>query len=209
MTVGNNLSMVAKSSKLILVMLLGDFLLMAAFVLLISFRKKVNPFVFVKKIIPTFVIGLTTASSVAAFQTNINTCETKLGIDKKLVDIGIPLGQVVFMPGAIMLFICASFGMAETFGVAITPTWMLTCTIISVVLAIAAPPIPGAALTCYTILFMQLSIPNDAIAVIIALNIILEFVATAANLFCLQSEMVDISGALDLLDEECLRSQQQ
>ena len=208
MTVGNNLSMVAKSSKLILVMLLGDFLLMTAFVLLISIRKKVNSFVFVKKLLPTFVIGLTTASSVAAFQTNINTCETKLGIDKKLVDIGIPLGQVVFMPGAIMLFLCAAFGMAETFGVAITPAWMVTAAIISVVLAIAAPPIPGAALTCYTILFMQLSIPNDAIAVIIALNIILEFVATAANLFCLQSEMVYISDALDLLDEECLRKQQ-
>ena len=96
----------------------------------------------------------------------------------------------------------------ETFGVAITPAWMVTAAIISVVLAIAAPPIPGAALTCYTILFMQLSIPNDAIAVIIALNIILEFVATAANLFCLQSEMVYISDALDLLDEECLRKQQ-
>lgn len=66
--------------------------------------------------------------------------------------------------------------MAETYGVAITPIWMLTVFIISVILAIAAPPVPGAALTCYTILFMQLGIPTEAIAVVIALNVILEFV---------------------------------
>ena len=77
--------------------------------------------------------------------------------------------------------------------------------IISVVLAIAAPPVAGAALTCYTILFIQLGIPTDAIAVIIALNVILEFVATAANLFCLQTTMVELSGDLELLDADCLR----
>ncbi|MBR5226428.1 MAG: cation:dicarboxylase symporter family transporter, partial [Clostridia bacterium] len=126
-------------------------------------------------------------------------------IDKKLVDIGIPLGQVIYMPGAILLFLCAAFGMAESFAIAITPVWILTCMIISVVLAIAAPPIAGAALTCYTILFLQLGVPNDAIAVIIALNVILEFVATAVNLFCLQTAMVEISGDLDLLDADCLR----
>ena len=205
MTVGNNFVMVTRSYKMILVMLLGDLILMAAYSLLVAMRKKVSPVKLISKLLPTFVIGLTTASSVAAFQTNVTTCEKKLGIDKKLVDIGIPLGQVIFMPGAIVLFLCAAFGMAESFGIAITPVWILTCMIISVVLAIAAPPIAGAALTCYTILFIQLGIPTDAIAVIIALNVILEFVATAANLFCLQTTMVELSGDLELLDADCLR----
>ena len=205
MTVGNNFAMVTRSYKLIMVMLLSDLVLMAAYLVLVGLSKKTNPVKLAKKLIPTFVIGLTTASSVAAFQTNVTTCEKNLGIDKKLVDIGIPLGQVIYMPGAILLFLCAAFGMAESFAIAITPVWILTCMIISVVLAIAAPPIAGAALTCYTILFLQLGVPNDAIAVIIALNVILEFVATAVNLFCLQTAMVEISGDLDLLDADCLR----
>ncbi len=82
---------------------------------------------------------------------------------------------------------------------------MLTVFIISVILAIAAPPVPGAALTCYTILFMQLGIPTEAIAVVIALNVILEFVATAVNLFCLQTELVELSGSLQTLDVKKLR----
>ena len=206
MIVGGNLLSVAKSYKLIVVMLLGDLVLMAAYLFLVSFRKKVAPFTLLKKLMPTYIIGLTTASAVAAYQTNISTCEKKLGIDKKLIDIGIPLGQVIFMPGAIVLFIAAAFGMAETYGVAITPIWMLTVFIISVILAIAAPPVPGAALTCYTILFMQLGIPAEAIAVVIALNVILEFVATAVNLFCLQTELVEISGSLQTLKTEVLRN---
>ena len=206
MIVGGNLLSVAKSYKLILVMLLGDLVLMAAYLLLVSVRKKVASTVLLKKLMPTYIIGLTTASAVAAYQTNISTCEKKLGIDKKLIDIGIPLGQVIFMPGAIVLFVAAAFGMAETYGVAITPIWMLTVFIISVILAIAAPPVPGAALTCYTILFMQLGIPTEAIAVVIALNVILEFVATAVNLFCLQTELVELSGSLQTLKTDVLRN---
>ena len=206
MIVGGNLLSVAKSYKLIVVMLLGDLVLMAAYLFLVSVRKKVAPLTLFKKLMPTYIIGLTTASAVAAYQTNISTCEKKLGIDKKLIDIGIPLGQVIFMPGAIVLFVAAAFGMAETYGVAITPIWMLTVFIISVILAIAAPPVPGAALTCYTILFMQLGIPTEAIAVVIALNVILEFVATAVNLFCLQTELVELSGSLQTLKTEVLRN---
>lgn len=112
------------------------------------------------------------------------------------------------MNGEIVLFFSAAFAMAETYGVAITPVWILTTMIISVVLTIAVPPVPGAALTCYTILFMQLGIPADAIAVAIALNVILEFVTTAVNLFCLQTELVELSGSLQVLDIACLRGRQ-
>lgn len=112
------------------------------------------------------------------------------------------------MPGAIVLFLCAAFGLAESHGVAITPIWMLTALIISVVLAIAAPPVPGATLTCYTILFMQLGISSETVAVVITLNVILEFVTTAVDLFCLQTELVELLGSLKVLDTNCLRKRQ-
>lgn len=77
--------------------------------------------------------------------------------------------------------------------------------ILDIVLAVAAPPIPGGALTCYTILFVQLKIPMEAIAVTIALNVILEFFTTAVDLFCLQAELVQLAASLDLLDIKRLR----
>ena len=53
---------------------------------------------------------------------------------------------------------------------------------------------------------MQLGIPTEAIAVVIALNVILEFVATAVNLFCLQTELVELSGSLQTLKTDVLRN---
>ena len=96
--------------------------------------------------------------------------------------------------------------MAEIFDVAVTPMWLVTLFVIAFVLAVAAPPVPGGALVCYTILMTQLGIPDDAVSIAIALNVILDFITTAANIFCLQLELTDLSGSLDMLDTEKLQS---
>ena len=54
-------------------------------------------------------------------------------------------------------------------------------------------------------LFIQLQIPKEAIAIMITLNLVLEFMATPVDLFCLQAEMVELAGSLDMLDVDCLR----
>jgi hypothetical protein len=51
---------------------------------------------------------------------------------------------------------------------------------------------------------MQLNIPTEALAITIALNVIFEFFATAVNLLCLQTELVELAGELDMLDVEKL-----
>ena len=205
MILGGNFEVLLKASKILPTLLLGLLVCMAIYVLMVSIRKKVNVIVLIKKLLPTFLIGLTTASSSAAFGTNMECCEKELGIDRRIVNFGVPLGQVVFMPGAAILFISAGMCMAEVYGTTISPTWLVTLMIISVILAIAAPPVPGGALTCYTILFMQLNIPSEALAIAIALNVVLEFAVTGVNLLCLQTELVELSGELDMLDIEKLQ----
>lgn len=95
--------------------------------------------------------------------------------------------------------------MAEIYGVLISPSWLFIALLITVILSIATPPIPGGGLTCFTMLFIQLQIPKEAIAIMITLNLVLEFMATPVDLFCLQAEMVELAGSLDMLDVDCLR----
>ena len=109
------------------------------------------------------------------------------------------------MMGASMMFMAASLCMAEIYNISISPSWILTALIISVVLAIAAPPIPGGGLTCYTMLFVQLNIPAEAIPLMIALNVITEFLGTAVNIMCLQMDLVELAGDLNMLDYDTLR----
>ena len=205
MILSGSFSTLLQSSKLLPIMLLGHVLVCAVYLLLVCIRKRVALPIFVKKVAPTFLIGLSTASSAAAYSTNVECCEKQLGIDHQIINFGIPLGQVVFMPGAAVIFLAAALCMAEVYGVAISPAWLISALLITVVLAVAAPPVPGGGLTCYTMLFLQLNIPAEAVAITIALNVILEFFGTAVNLFCLQAELVELAGSLDRLDVETLR----
>ncbi len=206
MIVDSDFGVLMSSSKFIPIMLLGDLVIIIVYILMVSVRKGIRPMLLIRKIAPTFLIAITTDSSAAAFSTNTECCEKDLGIDRKIISFGIPLGQVVFMPGASILFLAAAFCMAEVYGVPISLPWLLSAIIITFVLAVAAPPIPGGALICYTMLMTQLGIPDEAIAIAIAFNVILEFVATAFNLACLQLELVELSGELDMLDMKVLRS---
>ena len=135
----------------------------------------------------------------------METCEKKLGIDKRVVNFGVPMGQIIYMIGGCILFMTAAMCMAEAYGVTISLNWLLTALFISVVLAIATPPIPGGSLTCYTLLFLQLNIPAEAVPIIIAVEVIMDFICTAVNLLCLQTELVELAGDLNMLDYDKLR----
>lgn len=176
------------------------------FIISLSIRYKMSISVLIKKLLPTFLIGITTASSAAAFATNMETCEKKLGIPQTLSHFAIPLGQVIFKPGVVVGFSSVCLCMGENYGISITPAWIVTMIIVVGLLSMAAPPIPGGALTCYTVMFTQLGIPVEAVALAVAINSLIDFVMTANNLTCLQIEAVAVSGKLGMLDRECLRN---
>lgn len=165
-----------------------------------AFRFKTPVAVMVRKLMPTYLIGLSTASSAAAFATNLETCEKELGIPRRVVNFAIPLGQVIYKPGGVIGFLTVALCMAQFYGVAIAPVWLVTAVLAAGLLAMAAPPIPGGALTCYTVMFAQLGIPGEAIAVAVAINSILDFVMTAANLTCLQAETAFAAKELGVME---------
>lgn len=206
MFIGKNSGIGAAALKPVLLAVMGCIVVMAVYIVIVCVHRRITPLIFVKKLLPTFIIALTTASSAAAYSTNIETCEKKLGIDKKIINFGLPLGQVVFMPGGAIMFFCIGICMAESFHVEITITRLVTLFIITLVLGIAAPPVPGGGLTCCMILITQLGIPEEAIPIAIAVQMVLDFPATAANIFCLQSELTELAGGLDMLDTKILRT---
>lgn len=171
----------------------------------ISWKCQVRPGMLLKKLLPTFLISLSTASSSAAFGTNIECCKKKLGINGKIVNFGVPMGQVVFMPVGAVMFLIASLCIGESYGVEITPIWIVTSIFVSGILAAATPPIPGGAMSCYTILFTQLGIPAAGIALAISVDLLMDYFVTACNITCLQTELVVDAKKLDMLEEGTLQ----
>ena len=176
-------------------------LMCLVFIGILAARRRVSFRLLVQKLLPTFLIGLTTASS-----SNLETCEKKLGIPPMLAHFAVPLEQVLYMPSVAVAFVATCLCMAENFGTAITPAWLLTMIVVTGLLSLAMPPIPGGALTCYTVMFTQLGIPGEALALAVAINSMIDFIATASNLTCLQVEVTTVAGQLGMLDTECLKN---
>lgn len=189
-----------------LLLLLTDSVLLLIGLLRVALTKKVSPRLLVKKLLPTAAIAAATASSVAAFTSNVETCQNKLGIRKDLTDVGIPLGQVIYMPGSVADVVCTTLCMAYIYGTSVTFSRLVMLALITFILTIAAPPMPGSGISCYMLTMAQFGIPAEAIAVILAFNVLIDRITTPSNVALLQLEMVQVAGSLNLLDQEVLQS---
>jgi len=171
----------------------------------VAIFKKVSPKVLLKKIAPTFLIALTTASSAATFSTNMDCCEKKMGIKKHLANFGVPLGTAFSRPGHALTFFCVCLFMANYYGVTMSPGWVFSALLTCGLLALSVPPVPGGGIACYTILFLQLGIPMEALAIAVVLEIILDFIATSLNMVAVPTDLVMVADKLKMLDKDVLR----
>lgn len=190
--------------KILLIVIPACLLLCLIYIMAIAVTYRVSPLLLVKKLLPTFLIGLSTSSSSAAFGVNLETCIKELGIPKKVANFAIPLGQVIYKPDCVVCFMTIALCMAEYYQVDITVMWLVTAVLTTVLLAMATPPVPGGMLSVFTVMFAQLGIPGEAIALAIAVNSVLDFVMTAASLTCQQAEVTLTTGRLHMLDEKRL-----
>jgi Na+/H+-dicarboxylate symporter len=203
-----NLAIILRSWKLIVVIVLMMVVYYVLNLLRISLVKKISPALLFKKTWPTFLIALTTASSAAAFATNTRDANNKLGIDKKLVEFGIPIGQVLYKPGFFALLFGIGIGLAESCNIPITLSWLLIFFLTILLVNFAVPPIPGGAMLGFTIAFAQIGIPMEAMGVAIAINAIVDFPATVSNVSGWQLTLIDVADSLNMIDQKVLHKEE-
>ncbi|MBR4961444.1 MAG: cation:dicarboxylase symporter family transporter [Clostridia bacterium] len=168
-------------------------------------KQGISPLKAIKLYGTAFFVALTTASSAATIPVMMDTCRKKLGVDEKFANFSLPFGSVVFMPHAANLFVVVPLFAACIYEVELTVGSVILCILNAVILSIAAPPIPGGALSCYTLMFLQLGIPLEAVSLAAAANIVLDFTATCGNCHALMVQVTHAAKKLDMMDGEVLR----
>ena len=158
----------------------------------------------VKRLMDCFVLAVTTASSTASFGIAMESCN-KLGIQSKISSFGLPLGIVLFAPVHALGFAAMGEFMLGLSGITPTLAAMVALVILSVLLAVAAPPVSGGILACFTILFVQLGIPAEQIALAIALSTIYDYLATAGNMTGIIMLLGILAKGEGLVDEDKLQ----
>ncbi len=141
---------------------------------------KTGPVKFFKGIFEPWLVAFTTCSSAAALPANLNAAR-KLGASKAIASFSIPLGNTINMNGtAVYMGVCAIFA-AEVFGIPLTLGDQLTVVLMGVLAAIGTAGVPGAGLIMTTVVFTQVGIPLEAVALIAGIDRILDMIRTSIN----------------------------
>lgn len=127
-----------------------------------------------------WLIAFTTCSSAAAMASNL-LASRKLGATKTISSFAVPLGNTINMNGtAVYMGITAIFA-AQVYGIELSIVDQLTVVLMGVMAAIGTAGVPGAGLIMSTIVFTQIGIPLEAIALIAGVDRILDMIRTSIN----------------------------
>ena len=166
---------------------------------------KVKPSVLVPKLLPDFLIGLSTASSSAAMSLSMEINEKKLGIEGSFSRMAYPISIILFGSSYTMLYIITAVFLAECAGVHADMAWWITLWILCSLFSIATPPVPGGNISCLSVLMTQMHIPLGGLALGCALTMILDFPCTGARIALVHLEMLQQAEKLRLLNHDVLQ----
>ncbi len=144
---------------------------------------------FLKGISEPLLIAFTTCSSAAALSTNLISVE-KLGASRSVSSFSIPLGNTINMDGAAIYMGIAAIFAAEVYGIPMPLDKQFVVLLMALLASIGSMGVPGAALIMITMVFTQVGIPLEAIALVAGVDRIMDMARTTINV------MGDATGAI-------------
>lgn len=150
------------------------------YMLMLMFVGRVNPLQFLRKYNYVAVTALSTSSSSATMPAAVSCCQ-KMGVSPSIYKLSIPLGSTINMDGTTIYLVVSTMFLALISGVEIPLEAYMSLAVTILLLSMAAPAVPGAAIACLSTLLAIVGVPNESIAVLIGILPLLDPVFTASN----------------------------
>lgn len=159
----------------------GLAVMMLLYCLMMSTIARLNPLPFIRKYAPSMLQVFSMASSNASIPINMEACEKKVGISKKIFSLAIPLGATLNMDGTCVHLAVFSLALAKTYGIQVTGSAMLSMIISIIILSMGAPGIPGSGLICLSVLLTQMNVPVEAVGLVMGIDSLCGMFRTMSN----------------------------
>lgn len=141
---------------------------------------RVNPFSYLKRLVPVLSFAFSTASSGATIPVTIQTLED-MGISKKVSSFTIPLGATINMDGTAIMQGCAVVFVSEVYGIPLGIHEYLVVIATATLASIGTAGIPSVGLITLAMVFNSVGLPVEGIAMIMGIDRILDMARTAVN----------------------------
>jgi Na+/H+-dicarboxylate symporter len=177
------------------------FMVVICALMLMAFR--LNPLPFLRKAIPVQLFAYSSASSAATLPLNIENTQQRMGVDPRIAGFVLPLGSTINMSGlAVYLGTVVMFA-SHAYGIELSLMQMVTVVLTTTLASIGAAGIPGAALVVMSLVLSSVGLPLEVIAVIAAVDRLLDMCATSANVTGDTVTAVMVAKSEGALDEAC------
>lgn len=172
---------ISSMSMYLFTVILGLFLLLCFYLIIVYLASKMKPLDFLKKIREVQLMAFSTSSSAAVMPLSMKTAEEKLHIPETISKFVIPLGATINMDGTALYQVCAAIFLTQLFGIDLDLIAIIILAITTVGASIGAPSTPGVGIIILATILQGLGVPAEGVALILGVDRILDMCRTTIN----------------------------
>ena len=162
-------------------LLVGLFVVIIIYLLLIKIFLKRNLREFINGILPAQLVAFSTSSSAATLPVTMDRVENELGVKKEVSSFVLPIGATINMDGTAVYQAVAAVFIAQTFGLDLSLIDQLGIITTATLASIGAAAVPSAGIIVLVIVLAQAGIPEAGLALIFAVDRPLDMFRTVVN----------------------------
>ena len=160
----------------------------------------VSPVMFLRKARTMQIFAFSTSSSNATIPVTLRTAERRLGVDNPTASFIVPFGATINMDGTAIMQGVATIFIANVYAIDLGLSGYLTVIGMAVLASIGTAGVPGVGLIMLAMVFNQVGLPVEGIALIMGVDRLLDMMRTTVNVTgdaAITSIVAKSEGSLD------------
>jgi len=149
--------------------------------LLLKFVGRVSPLMFLKKMRAVQIFAFSTSSSSTTIPVTLRAVEKRLGVDNSTASFVVPFGATINMDGTAIMQGVATVFIANVYGIELGLAGYMTVIGMAVLASIGTAGVPGVGLIMLAMVFNQVGLPVEGIALVMGVDRLLDMMRTAVN----------------------------
>lgn len=151
--------------------------------LILYFVGGLNPVSYLRAMSPAVLMAFSTASSSSTLPVTINCVQDNVGVPRRVSSFVLPLGATVNMDGTALYECVAVIFIAQIYGIELSFATQFLVVWLALLTSVGVAGIPAASLVAITLILTAVGLPVEAIALILAVDRVLDMCRTSVNVY--------------------------
>jgi Na+/H+-dicarboxylate symporter len=136
---------------------------------------------FFRGMTPAMALAFSSSSSSATLPVTIQCARDRLGVPDDIANFVCPMGTTLNMDGTAFYQVLSVLFLAQLYGIELTLAQHITVGIMAAVVAVGTPGLPSAGIVMMAIVLESVGVPTEGIAIILAVDRVLDMCRTIVN----------------------------